>query len=1807
MNKQNLGTGLEIAVIGMAGRFPGARSIDEFWNDLKNGVESITFFSDEELEDSGVSAGLLQNPNYVRANGILEDIGYFDASFFGYLPSEAEVMDPQMRIFHECAWSALENAGYNPATYKGPIGLFSGATPHFDWEALALISGKNQKIGFFAADHLNKKDYLSIRVSHRFNLTGPSFSMYTTCSTSLVAIHLACQAILNGECDMALAGGVTANMLNKTGYLYEEGMVKSPDGHCRAFDAKAGGIIGGNGAGVVVLKRLEDAIADGDYIHCVVKGSAINNDGNRKVGFTAPSVEGQAEVIRMAHLMAEVEPESISYVETHGTGTELGDPVEIEALKLAFKTDKKGFCGLGSVKTNIGHTDSAAGVAGFIKTACALKHRLLPPSLHFESPNPRLGLEDSPFYVNNRLREWKNDEYPLRAGVSSFGIGGTNAHVVLEAWTESHNSIAERRVQSAEYPGKLILLSARTRSALDRNTNNLAGYLEENPGIDLADAAYTLQVGRGDFKHRRMLLCANIDEAAAALFNPGTEKVQTNFLKEEKRPVVFMFSAQGSQYVNMGLELYQKKSQFREEMDRCFDILSSLMGENIKNILYPEVGQKEAEEKIDDVDYAGPIKFIFEYALAKVLMRWGIKPKAMIGHSLGEYVVACLAGVFSLEDALNLVVQRGKLIMKLPTGAMMSVALSEEQLKPLLNDELSLAAVNAPSLCTVSGSVAAVDDFEKELKEKGHECLRLNVSRAGHSRMFTPIVKEFTEKASQVTLNKPQIPYISGLSGNWITVQEATDPGYWGRHLVETVKFSNGIRELLKETNYIFVQVGCDKGLSLFVSQHLDLEAENRIINMVRHKKEKMPDFQYMLSKLGQLWLLGLPIDWSEFYSEEKRRRIPLPTYSFERQQYMTDGNPYKMALGMLSGVSLARKNMADWFYIPSWLRIRQPFNRSVEMVDKSLWLVFLDECGLGTRMVERLEQNGQEVITVKVGSGFIKKGDRDYVLNPKNEKDYDSLVDELQRKEKCLKRIFHLWNVDRDGQRELIPERVDTALDRGLYSLVYLAKALGARGINEKMQIEVVTNNMQDVGGEEFQCPEKATVLGAVRVIPLEYDNIGCRSMDIILPPPESEQEDRLITQLLAEALEETFVQILAFRGNERWEQTLKSRRLEKSNEETLPLKEGGVYLITGGLGGIALQMAKFLAEKAKAKLILTGRSPLPERKTWKKWLDSHDENDKDSVKIRRVKELEELGAQVLALSADVTDRKQMQGLISQAKKRFGSLNGVIHSAGLPGGGSIQLKTRHMLESAINAKVMGTVILSNLLEDIDLDFFVLCSSGNSFVPMFGQVDYCAGNTFLDAFANYNTSIRRKFTQSIDWDRWKNTGMSVEVERKHRENTGSEMSGGITAREGVEAFARTLHEKYPQIIVNTRDLRIDMEARKQRAKRVAEAGTDEVAIETRAHVTLLQRPELSSAYAAPGNEIEQKLTQLFQNFFGVEKIGINDDFFELGGDSLKALTIIAHIKRDVNPNISLSDLLLHPTIRELAASSREVNELDRLECMVKLNEGNNERNIFIVHPRHGMIYPYKELGKLLESDFNVYGIQARGLLKKSKLPKNFDIAAADYIRQMKHVQKEGPYIIAAFCIGDMIAYKMVKQLEDVNDVVERFIMLDEYAFVPNHVLNYYRQQRVFNMLLKPVYKFLALLGIKLNKKSNTRDKDFDQLLTEVEEDGVKDKSAAQVSPEEAETLKNRVKQHFGKLIGDWENGPTFRRITGIIKAPILNVKAKDSFMIIVEKGIRKMTYGQVAFETISGEHDTMFKSPHVEELAEAIRRDLKGN
>jgi acyl transferase domain-containing protein/acyl carrier protein len=1509
-----------IAIIGMSGRFPGAKNLGEFWQNLRDGVESVSFFSDGELEASGIDPALLSDPKYIKAKAVLDDAELFDAAFFGVNPREAEIIDPQHRVFLECAWEALENAGYNPDAYGGSIGVYAGVSMN-TYLTNNLLSNRAliESVGSYQIMLGNDKDFMPTRVSYKLNLKGPSVLVQTACSTSLVAVHLACQGLLNYQCDIALAGGASIRSPRKAGYPYHEGMILSPDGHCRTFDAKAQGTIAGEGVGIVVLKRLSDALADRDSIHAVIRGGAVNNDGSLKVGYTAPSVDGQAEVIAMAQAVSGVEAETINYIEAHGTATSMGDPIEIAALTKAFRasTDRKSFCAIGSVKSNIGHLDAAAGVAGLIKTVLALKHRLLPPSLHFEAANPNIDFDNSPFFVNAMLRDWKTNGTPRRAGVSSFGIGGTNAHIIVE------EAPAMETFDSSDRP-QLVVLSAKTSGSLGKQSEHLLQHLEENPNISLADMAYTLQLGRKHFSHRQMLVCQNYDDAVTALRTLDVKRVFSAVEAFNDRAVTFMFPGQGSQYVRMALGAYESEANFREQVDGCSELLKRLIGFDLRAVLYP--GEEEVEsatEKLNQTQFTQPALFVIEYALAQFWIRLGIRPRAMIGHSIGEYVAACLAGVFSLEDALAVVVARGQLMQRMPAGGMMAVSLAENQVRALLGSQLSLAALNGPSHCVVSGPQYALVELKKELAPLGVSCQRLHTSHAFHSTMIAPVLEPFAEAVKRVELNPPQIPFVSNITGAWISASEAQDPRYWAKHMCQTVRFADGLQTLLQEPEGILLEVGPGRALTSLSRQHPDRTARHLLLSSLRHPQEAASDSAFLLDTLGRLWLAGKNVDWSGLYTSERRRRIALPTYPFERRRYWID--PRRSLSGNdAAPLSLEKRpDLADWFYIPSWKRTVLPSvdKLSAPQDQKLHWLVFTNESEIAHRLTTRLEQRGQKVTKVIIGQRFTCIAEAFYTINPKTRDDYAALIKELSAQEQRPSRVVHLWSVTPKDHVPTGTTSLEETQELGFYSLLFLTQALDAQQVTDPLQINIISNQMHEVFGEATTYPEKATLVGAGRAIAQEYANITCRSIDVSLEPTNS-AEDEVVDQLLAEITQKPSEMVIAYRGRHRWVQTFEPVRLEHQDVCPTRLREQGVYLITGGLGGLGLVFAEYLAKAVSAKLILMSRTAFPAKEDWRLWLETHDEQNGRSRKILKVKSLEDSGAEVLAISADVTNTEQMRQVIARGIERFGAIHGVIHAAGVAESGAISLKTTEMAAAVLAPKLKGTLVLSSVLRDIKPEFFMLCSSIATILPPPGQVDYCAANAFLDAFAQRHDFHNGAHVVSVNWDTWQEVGMAVNTPvplglKKVREEN---LRTGISPLEGVDAFNRILSTSLPQVIVSTRDLR----ARLAQSAQVTSTPEEEQPGKASSAEPIPSHPRsnVANSYAAPETQVQQAIAETWQKLLGINQVGLFDNFFDLGGDSLLATRVIAQLEKNLGLRINRTELMFQ-TLGQLAAACQE--------------------------------------------------------------------------------------------------------------------------------------------------------------------------------------------------------------------------------------------------------------------------------------------
>jgi acyl transferase domain-containing protein/acyl carrier protein len=1535
--------GSEIAIIGLSCRFPGARTPEEFWNNLRDGVESISFLRDEELEPSNLDPADINDPHYVKAASVLDDIESFDAPFFRFSPREAEIMDPQQRLFMECAWESLEAAGYDPKSYPGSIGVYAGARPNTYLFNIFSNRERLSSLKPFEVGLGNDLSFLATQVSYRLDLKGPSYAVQTACSTSLVAVHLACQSLLIDECQMALAGGVAINVPHRTGYLYQPGGILSPDGHCRAFDARAQGTVFGSGVGVVVLKRLADALSDGDTIHAVIKGSATNNDGSLKASFTAPSVYQQSDVVMEALANADVSPETISYVEAHGTGTALGDPIEVRALTKAFRASahRNNFCAIGSVKSNFGHLDAAAGMAGLIKTVLALKHRQLPPSLHFERPNPEIDFANSPFFVNDRLRDWLGNGSVLRAGVSAFGVGGTNAHVILEE-APPHTPASPSR----EF--LLLALSARSRSALDAAGGNLARHLSARHDAELADVAYTLQVGRRRMSHRRIVVCREAAEAVRQLESAAPPHLYASEPEGERPRLIYLFPGQGSQYLNMGRGLYEREKEFRRQVDWCSTVLRERSGLDLRAILYPDLGQEnEAAERLDETRITQPALFVVEYAMARQLESWGIRADAMIGHSLGEYVAACLAGVMKVEDALWLVSRRGELMSEARGGGMAAVMMSEEEAEArIAGKRLSIAAVNGPGQIVISGEEAEVEALIEQLKREGKMSRRLKTRHAFHSAMMEEAAKRYVEEVKKVGLRAGEIEYVSNVTGKTARAEEMTEARYWGRQMRERVRFGEGVAELMRRPGVVLIEVGPGDVLAKLVRQSRGAGGEPVTIGSMRRAADVGHDAEHLTRSIGKMWMRGVEIDWSRYYEGEKRRRVGLPSYPFERQRYWIGAGEEIEEERPRNGrnKTIAKKEeISEWFYLPGWQRKELGQDNGpigAEMEKKSKYLVLEAGGSLDGGLVERLKAGGAEVYRVKAGERYRKVREHEYEIEIGEKQHYEALLKDVLNSEAEAIAVVHLWSIgeDRDQQEAIHPaERFGRAQQRGFYSLLYLTQALARLNVSIPIRINVICDSLQQVSGEEKISPEKATLVAFCKAVSQETLNISGHSIDVAPPLPDSNEEIRLINRLAMEIETGSPDTVVAYRGSSRWVQSFEPVHLKRRDQPVRPLRAEGVYLITGGLGGVGLLIAEHLAQKVQARLILTGRSSFPEKAGWPNWLASHETDDEISIKIRKLQMMEAGGAEITVASVDTADETGMQSLVASIRQRYGALHGVLHAAGITGGPSVFVPVTEIgaaeTELQFRPKAYGLYALERVLQEVEVDFCLLFSSNAAVLGGLGLLAYAAANAFMDAFALSRGSSNRATWISATWDPWPG-----EMKKYAGYQTAMDQYA-MTIEESLEAFDRVVTSAPEgQVVVSKGDLpsRLDQWLN-GRASKGSRRPTDESSVHP--------RPDLESLYVEPRNDVEQTIAGIWREILGLDRVGVDDDFFSLGGHSLLAIEFVSRLCDIFQVEIPVGKFFQSPTVAGLAEAisdlqteQQEPGGSESLETFFALNE-----------------------------------------------------------------------------------------------------------------------------------------------------------------------------------------------------------------------------------------------------------------------------
>ncbi len=1346
-------TGAEIAVIAMAGRFPGAATLEEYWDNVRDGRESVHFFSDEELLAAGEDPSLLADPSYVRAWPQLAGIENFDAGFFGMSPRDASVMDPQHRFFLEVAWEAMERAGYSGKSAPLATGVFA-ATGMNHYMLYHVVPNKEimRTVGEWLARHNgNDMNFLATRAAYQMNLKGPAMNVQTACSSSLTAIHIACQSLLNRETDLALAGASTMSLPQDRGYLYKQGEILSADGHCRPFDAGSKGTLFGSGTGCVVLKRLEDALADGDTVQAVIRGTAVNNDGSQKVGYLAPSVDGQARAVSEALAISGVPAESIGMIEAHGTGTAVGDPIEVEALNQAYAplTDKKGFIALGSVKANIGHLGEAAGMAGFIKTVLALRHQQLPPCVNFTAPNPQIEFSSSPFFVNTTLAPWPRGASPRRAGVTALGAGGTNTHLILEEAPPVAPSDAPRRTT------QLVTISAKTRTALERVATRLADCLEQDPSVSLADAAWTLHEGRVSFQYRRTVVGRNIAQVAAALREPQKGTVQATTGDDAR--IVYMFPGGGAQYASMGRELYETESVYRQAFDECLAEMPDSLAGTLRRLVFPAATDvASATSELEAPRFALPALFATEYATARLLRAWGLQPAGMIGHSMGEYVAACLADVFSLRDALALVIERARLFETLPAGGMLSVELSESELLPLLGQTLSIAAVNGPRLCVASGPVAAIDALQATLQQRDIESTRIHIAVAAHSVMLEPILAEFGRVCARVRFSAPQIPFISNLTGAWITPDEAMDPQYWVRHLRQTVRFNDGLQAVLSSGRSVLVEIGPGRTLCSLARSQTPIPVA---VPTLRHPRETASDVEFLLGTIGKVWESGGVVQLSALHAGARRRRIPLPTYPFEHQRFWLPAQTTVMAAARPEGGMSRRDDVRDWFSMPLWRR--SALSGGETDASAGVWLVFADGGGVADALAAR--RPAGRTVAVRIGARFRRLSETEFIVRADAGEDFTALFEALTIEDRWPEQVVHLWGLDAPAKgffdwmkKADMAEHLNRAVGSFYVSQLCIVQAAAEQ--ERPLVLSTVARGVYCCADDDVAPdPLKALLVGPNQVAAREVPQIRSRCIDLALGSASVEtQAARLLQELRRPVIDSA----IALRPDARWVRVLTSVPLEPPVGGDVMVRERATILITGGLNGIGLEMAEHLARTAKARLVLIGRTSVPDRREWAA-IARQRGSDRIGRQVTKLLAIEAAGGEVLPLTADVTDLEQMIGVVAMARAQFGAIHGVIHSAGLIDDGLISLKSPSAPTPVITVKALGAMVLDEVLRAEPLDFFIAFSSVSSVLGLEGQVDYTSANAFLDAFIERKRLTTDVRAISIGWNAWREVGMTA--------------------------------------------------------------------------------------------------------------------------------------------------------------------------------------------------------------------------------------------------------------------------------------------------------------------------------------------------------------------------------------------------------------------------------------------------------------
>lgn len=1469
-----------VAIVGMAGRFPGANNVEELWTNLANGVESITILTQEEMRAAGIPESISKLPGYVNAAPLLDGVDRFDAQFFGFSARDAALTDPQHRLFLETAWQALEDAGYDPARFPGAIGVFGGCELssylghlYQNLDSLKYIDGMQLMV-------TNDKDHLCTQVSYRLNLRGPSVVVQTTCSTSLVAVALACESLEDGRCDMALAGGVTVKVPQKGGYFYSAGSILSPDGHCRPFDANSQGTIVGSGVGLVVLKRLREAIADRDNIRGVILGIGINNDGNDKVGYTAPSKRGQAAAIRAALRSAGVQAESIGYIEAHGTGTILGDPIEISALTEVFResSSRRGFCGIGSAKSNFGHLSCAAGVTGLIKTVLALENHAIPPTVHYTAPNPAIDLASSPFYVTTRLSRWDRNGARRRAGVSSFGVGGTNAHVIVEEAPPHREERPSRRSH------QLFTMSARSEAALNEACRQLAAHVRTHPELDVADIAYTLHLGRHFFEHRRAEVVSR--ERSGLLESLDLADKLRAMVAAADRQTMFLFPGQGSQYPGMAAGLYKTEPVVRRMVDRCARILEPTVKEDLRKILFaPNRDRKQANEALKNTKWAQPALFTVGYALAELWSSWGLKPAAMIGHSVGEYVAATLAGVMSLEDALMLIARRGRMISELPRGSMLAVMHPARALECFVTKQISIAAINGPGFTVMSGPDKEMARLEKRLEKEQIAARRLHTSHAFHSSMMDPILEKFEKTVSQVELSAPAKPFVSTLTGEWAG-ENVIKPNYWSRQLRCTVRFADGMRTLIASRGRSGKSIACIESgpgstLSTFVRE-IDQDKATSCVQSLPGPGTNRSDTAEIMHALGQLWAMGVEVDWESFHRAEPRSRVSLPSYPFERQSYWVGAKPSASAEEM--------RDPFNWFYRSEWRET--PLGVCTPPALAGQRILVLDcPTSPGRAIAEGLRQLGCSVVTAGLGDSFARLSANECVVNPDQKEGFDELAAIACESKARLSGVINCWSAAKLSASEASPAALKRAALVSLLSPMWLTVALSGRQTARPLPVLLVASGTTKVAQTDAMDPLRALGAGVARVLPQEHPGIRVSHIDI-------DSGKAVPSMIIAELAAHAPQPAVAIRDGKRFVEAFEPVPIRTSKPAT-NLPASPVVLITGGLGYMGLTLAEALFTKARAKVALLGRSALPPPTEWAAKIDDPETSPQQKALLQRIAKMRADRNDVAVFPADMNHPDEVRSAVDAAIARFGGVDLVVHGAAridAAAFGSVANTDWDVVDAQFYPKLYGLLYLMDAFRGRDPKRWILHSSISTVLGGLGLAAYAGANAMLDALA----LERGPHWLAIDWDAWDNAA----------EAQSASMPNAIKPSEGKETLMRLIGgwDSSRAVVAINLGERLRSWVEHGESKRAEKVGVDR-------H----ERPSLATTFVEPRSETERVLADIWGSQLGIGAVGIHDRFFDLGGHSLLAAQIASEICDRFQIELPVLKLFQAPTVAELAA------------------------------------------------------------------------------------------------------------------------------------------------------------------------------------------------------------------------------------------------------------------------------------------------